>query len=68
MAALPYRITLLAIGALCLLTGAALLVRQQVAAARCGPSGECTSRSMRSVTLVGLLVGAVLLWLGYVYV
>lgn len=68
MAALPYRVPLLAIGALCLLAGAALLIRQQAAAARCGASGACTSRATRLITLAGLLIGAVLLWLGYVYV
>lgn len=68
MAALPYRVALLAIGALCLLAGAALLVRQQAAAARCASDAACTSRVTRLITLPGLLIGAILLWLGYVYV
>lgn len=68
MAALPYRLPLLVIGALCLLGGATLLVRQQVAASRCAPGTVCTSLSTRLLTLVGLLIGAALLWLGYVYV
>src|SRR3546814_4751698 len=38
--AAPYRTPLLLIGALCLLAGAALLLRQQVTAARCGPRSE----------------------------
>lgn len=66
--AVPYRVPLLVSGALCLLAGAALLIRQQAAAARCGPDGTCTSRTTRLLTLTGLLIGAVLLWLGYIYV
>lgn len=68
MAAQPYRGPLLAIGALCLLGGATLLLRQQIAATRCGPGETCTSLSMRRATLVGLLIGGALLWLGYHYV
>lgn len=66
--AAPYRTPLLAVGALCLLAGAVMLVRQQVAAARCGPDGVCTPVAMRIVTLIGLIIGAVLLYLGYRYV
>ena len=68
MAAAPYREPLLAIGALCLLGAAALLLRQQLAAQRCGPNGACTPGWVRAMTLAGLLVGAVLLWSGYHYV
>jgi mercuric ion transport protein len=68
VAAAPYRTPLLVLGALCLLTGAVLLLRQQLAAARCGPGGVCTPTAMRVITLIGLLLGAVLLWLGYRYV
>lgn len=50
------------------LAGAALLVRQQAAAARCASDAACTSRVTRLITLAGLLIGAILLWLGYVYV
>ena len=67
-AAAPYRTPLLIVAALCLSGGAALLLRQQRAAARCGPDGICTPAAMRLVTLIGLLLGAVLLWLGYRYV
>jgi mercuric ion transport protein len=66
--AAPYRTPLLLIGALCLLAGAALRLRQQVTAARCGPGGICTPRWMRVLTLIGLLLGAALLWAGYRYV
>lgn len=68
IAAAPYRTPLLAVGALCLLAGAVLLLRQQIAAARCGPGGACTPRWVRALTLVGLLSGAALLWLGWRYV
>lgn len=68
MTTLPYRVPLLAIGALCLLASAALLVRQQAVAACCAPDGTCTSLATRLITLAGLLIGAVLLWLGYIYV
>jgi len=67
-AAAPYRTPLLIVAALCLASGAALLLRQQRTAARCGSDGACTPAAMRFVILVGLLVGAVLLWLGYRYV
>lgn len=65
--AAPHRGALLVVGALCLLGGAALLWRQQRTAAACGPNGVCTPRAVRALTLVGLLIGAVLLWLGYAY-
>ncbi|MDE2516852.1 MAG: mercuric reductase [Rhodospirillales bacterium] len=65
--AAPHRGVLLVIGALCLLGGAALLWRQQRVAARCGPDGACTPPAMRVLVLVGLLIGAGLLWAGYVY-
>lgn len=68
MVAMPYRTPLLLIGAACLLLGAFLLFRQQRAARRCGPGGACTPRSMRILTLAGLLLGAALLWAGYHYV
>ena len=63
----PHRGVLLVIGALCLLGGAALLWRQQRAAAACGSDGACTPLWVRAATLVGLLVGVGLLWAGYAY-
>jgi mercuric ion transport protein len=68
MTALPYRVPLIAIGALSLFLGGALLIRQQVVAARCAQRGTCTSVFMRFNTLVGLIAGIILLWLGYIYV
>jgi mercuric ion transport protein len=64
----PHRGVLLAIGALCLAGGAALLWRQQRMAATCGPGGVCTPPIVRALTLLGLLAGAALLWAGYAYV
>lgn len=66
--AAPFRTPLLIAGALFLLSGAALLGRQQAAASRCGPDGVCTPSAMRILTFTGLLVGIVLLYLGYHYV
>ncbi len=65
--AAPHRGVLLAVGALCLLGGAVLLWRQQRRAATCGPGGVCTPPAVRALTLVGLLIGAGLLWAGYTY-
>lgn len=63
----PYRTPLLAFGALALAGGAVLLWRQQRHAA-CGPKGACTPPAFRVATLVGLIMGAVLLVAGYLYV
>jgi mercuric ion transport protein len=66
--AAPFRTPLLIVGALFLLSGAVMLGRQQVAARHCGPDGACTPPAMRILTLAGLLLGIVLLYLGYRYV
>lgn len=68
MAASPYRTLLLSVSTLFLVGGAILLWRQQRAAMTCGPDGVCTPPAVRAVLLIGLLLGAVLLWLGYSYV
>lgn len=65
--AAPYRIWFVAIGAISLLAGGVLLARQQMSAARCGADGACVPASLRIATLVGLLLGAAVLWLGYRY-
>jgi len=65
--AAPHREVLLFVGALCLFGGAILLWRQQRAAATCGPNGVCTPPVARAIILVGLLIGAMLLWAGYTY-
>jgi mercuric ion transport protein len=64
----PYRTILLWAALLSLIGGAILLFRRQCAAMTCGPNGACTPRWVRALLLVGLVCGAVLLWLGYVYV
>jgi mercuric ion transport protein len=66
--AAPHRGALLAIAALCLAGGAALLWRQQRRAASCGRDGICVPPAIRALTLAGLLAGAALLWAGYAYV
>lgn len=65
--AAPHRGVLLAVGALCLFSGATLLWRQQRAATTCVPNGVCTPPAIRALTLVGLLIGVGLLWAGYAY-
>ena len=65
--AAPIRSLLLVVAALALAGGAALLWRQQRHAATCGPNGVCTPPAVRLVTLVGLIVGIVLLIAGYLY-
>jgi len=68
MAASPYRTPLLWLSALFLIGGAALLWRQQRRAMTCGPDGDCTPPAVRAILLFGLVLGAILLWLGYSYV
>ena len=62
-----HRGLLLVIGALGLIGGAALLWRQPRVAATCGADGVCTPPSVRILTLIGLVIGAGLLWAGYTY-
>ena len=59
---------LLLFAALALLGGAILLWRQQRHADTCGPNGVCTPPAVRVLTLVGLIVGVVLLIAGDLYV
>ena len=66
--AAPIRSLLLVFAALALVGGAILLWRQQRQAATCGPDGVCTPPVVRLLTLVGLILGAVLLIAGYLYV
>jgi mercuric ion transport protein len=64
--AAPHRSILLIVGAVCLAGGAALLWRQRRVAV-CTPGAFCSHPAVKSLTLAGLLLGAVLLWLGYTY-
>jgi len=68
VAASPYRTPLLWLSALFLIGGAVLLWRQQHRAMTCGPDGVCTPPAVRAVLLISLLLGVILLWLGYSYV
>jgi len=65
--AAPYRLWFVAFGVISLVAGGILLARQQARAARCGADGRCVPTALRAATLVGLVVGGVLLWLGYRY-
>lgn len=65
--AAPYRTILLLVSALSLIGGAVLLWRMQQRARACGPGGIGARLALRVLLLVGLLTGAVLLWLGYSY-
>lgn len=64
--AAPHRMFLLAAATVCL-AGAALLLWRQRRIAVCAPGAICSQPAIRGATLVGLLVGLVLLYLGYVY-
>jgi len=66
--AAPNRTLLLVLATLALAGGAVLLWRQQRHATKCGPDGVCTPPAVRVLTLVGLIVGVVLLVAGYRYV
>jgi mercuric ion transport protein len=63
--AAPHRLFLLAAATLCLAGAAALLWRQRKAV--CVPGTVCTRPAMRGATMIGLLVGLALLYLGYAY-
>lgn len=65
--AAPHRALLLGVGALCLIAAGVLLWRQQRAAATCVPGTVCARPAIRVLILVGLLIGAGLLWAGYRY-
>src|SRR5438128_824934 len=66
VASIPHRSALLLIGFLCLASGVGLLFRRRKAA--CTPGSICASPLVRGLTVVGLLAGFLLLYLGYVYV
>jgi mercuric ion transport protein len=64
--AAPHRMLLLAAATVCLV-GAAVLLWRQRRAAVCAPGAICSRPAIRGATLAGLLVGLVLLCLGYAY-
>lgn len=63
--AAPHQGLLLAVAAVCLLGGAVLLWRQRAATAACVPGAVCVRPAVRGLTAAGLLLGSVLLALGY---
>ena len=65
--AAPHRALLLVVGAVGLVGGAALFWRQQRAAS-CTPDALCARPAIRNLTLSGLVLGAGLLYIGYMYV
>ncbi len=62
----PHRAILLVVAPLCLVGGSVLLWRQQRRAA-CLPGTLCVRPAVRAVTLIGLLLGFALLYVGYTY-
>jgi mercuric ion transport protein len=65
--AAPHRTPIMIISAVLLAGGAALLWRQQRVVASRGPDTVCAPPAFRMLTLMGLLMGAGLLWAGYTY-
>jgi mercuric ion transport protein len=62
----PHRVFLLAAAAVFLVGAAVLLWRQRSVVAR-APGAVCTRPVTRSITMIGVLVGFALLYLGYAY-
>jgi mercuric ion transport protein len=63
--AAPHRPFLSAAATVCLAGAAVLLWRQRTAI--CGPGAVCARPAIRGITVIGLLVGLGLLYLGYSY-
>ena len=61
----PHRLFLLTTATVCLAGAAFLLWRQRSAV--CVPGAVCTRPAIRGATIVSLLVGMALLYLGYTY-
>src|SRR5258708_7658730 len=64
--AAPHRLLLLAVATLCL-GSAAVLLWGQGRAVTCTPGAICTRPAIRGFTVISLLVGLALLYLGYTY-
>jgi mercuric ion transport protein len=65
--AAPHRTILLAAAGFLLFGGAVLLFRQGKPPASCALGEVCTKPVLRGLTMGGLLVGFILLYLGYAY-
>ena len=65
--AAPYRSPLLVLAAVCLGAGALLLWRQRGSAATCVPGIARFHRAFRLVTVIALVLGMIMLALGYAY-
>jgi mercuric ion transport protein len=63
--AAPHRLFLLAAATICL-TGATVLLWRQRAVV-CAPDAICTRPAIRGATMIGLIAGLALLYLGYTY-
>jgi mercuric ion transport protein len=63
--AAPHRLFLLAAATVCLTCATVLLWRQRTAV--CVPGAVCTRPAIRGATMIGLLAGLALLYLGYTY-
>lgn len=66
--AAPHQRLLLVIAALLLGAGGTSLAIEHLAAQACRMNGICARPSVQLVTLLGLLIGAALLVVGYLYV
>lgn len=64
----PYRDFLLWLSALSLAGGALLFWRMQRSTATCDSGRACTPVWLRLLLFIGLITGALLLWLGHSYV
>ena len=62
----PLRSILIVAAAACLVGGGVLLWRQR--STICAPGSICARPAVRGLTVIGLTTGAILLYLGYVYV
>lgn len=64
--AAPHRMLLLATATICL-AGATVLLWRERRVVACTPGAICSRPAIRGATVVGLLVGVALLYLGYTY-
>lgn len=64
--AAPHRALLLTAAAVCLVGGAVLVWRRRTAVV-CTPGAISSRPAVRGLTIVGLVVGAILLTIGYMY-